>query len=161
MRQAGLAGVVRGKVKKTTIAGTGPRPEDKVKRRFEPASPNQLWVADITYVSTWSGWAYTAFVIDAYARRILGWRTASSMTDTLVLDALEQAIWTREQEGRDDLDQLVAHTDRGSQYGSIRYTQRLAEAGITPSVGAVGSSYDCQSVPAGSREDRVALAGAV
>ena len=110
MRQAGLAGVVRGKVKKTTIAGTGPRPEDKVKRRFEPASPNQLWVADITYVSTWSGWAYTAFVIDAYARRILGWRTASSMTDTLVLDALEQAIWTREQEGRDDLDQLVAHT---------------------------------------------------
>lgn len=142
MKAAGLAGVVRGKVKKTTIAGVGPRPEDLVKRGFAPVAPNLLWVADITYVSTWSGWAYTGFVIDAYARRILGWRTASSMTDTLVLDALEQAIWTREHEGRDDLDRLVAHTDRGSQYGSIRYTQRLAEAGITPSVGAVGSSYD-------------------
>jgi putative transposase len=142
MKAAGLAGAVRGKVKKTTIPGTAPRPEDKVRRRFGPARPNQLWVADITYVSTWAGWAYTAFVIDAYARRIIGWRTACSMTDTLVLDALEQAIWTREHEGRDDLDTLVAHTDRGSQYGSIRYTQRLAEAGITPSVGAVGSSYD-------------------
>ncbi len=102
MRQAGLAGAIRGKVKRTTIAGAGPKPADLVNRNFEPTAPNRLWVADFTYVSTWAGWCYVAFVIDAYARRILGWRTATSMTADLVLDAVEQAIWVREREGRAD-----------------------------------------------------------
>jgi putative transposase len=98
-------------------------------------------VADITYVSTWAGWVYVAFVIDAFARRIIGWRCGSSMSTQLVLDALEQAVWTREREGR-SLESVVAHTDRGSQYTAIRYTERLAEANIAASVGSVGSSYD-------------------
>ena len=142
MKAAGLAGVVRGKVKRTTIAGVGARPDDLVKRDFEPVAPNRLWVADFTYVSTWAGWVFVAFVIDAYARRILGWRTATSMTTELVLDAIEQAIWVREREGRDDFTSLVAHNDRGVQYLSVAYSDRLADAGITASVGAVGSSYD-------------------
>ena len=99
-------------------------------------------MADLTYVSTWSGFAYVAFVVDAYARRILGWRVASTMATSMVLDAIEQAIWTRQQEGVFDLKDVVHHTDRGSQYTSIRFSERLAEAGIQPSVGAVGSSYD-------------------
>ena len=142
MRAEGLAGTVRGKVKRTTIAGADPRPDDLVRRRFEPVAPNRLWVADFTYVSTWTGWAYVAFVIDAYARRILGWRVSTSMTADLVLDALEQAIWTRQREDRDDFTALVAHHDRGVQYVSVAHTQRLADAGIRPSVGAVGSSAD-------------------
>ena len=143
MRGDGLVGARRGSKKRTTIADpAAKRPEDLVGRDFEPVAPNRLWVADITYVSTWAGWVYVAFVIDAYARRILGWRVAATMTTAMVLDALEQAIWTREREGRDDFTALVAHTDRGSQYTSIRYTERIAEAGITPSVGSVGSSYD-------------------
>lgn len=142
MRRDGLAGVVRGKVKRTTIAGVGPKPADLVNRNFEPAAPNRLWVADFTYVSTWAGWCYVAFVIDAYARRILGWRTATTMTADLVLDAVEQAIWVREREDRADFTALVAHHDHGSQYLSLAHSQRLADAGITPSVGAVGSSYD-------------------
>ena len=104
-------------------------------------APDRLWVADITYVSTWSGWVYVAFVVDAYARRILGWRCASSMSTQLVLDALEQAVWTRQREDR-SLESVVAHTDRGSQYVSIRYTERLAQAGIAASVGTVGDSFD-------------------
>jgi putative transposase len=96
-----------------------------------------LWVADLTYVSTWSGWAYVAF--DAYARRILGWRVATTMNTAMVLDSIEQAIWTRQREGIFDLKDVVHHTDRGSQYTSIRFTERLAEAGIQPSVGAAGS----------------------
>ncbi len=95
-----------------------------------------------TYVSTWAGWTYVAFVIDAYARRIVGWRTATTMTADLVLDAIEQAIWTRQHKGRDQFDDLVAHNDRGVQYLSVAYSERLAAAGIKPSVGAVGSSYD-------------------
>ena len=142
MRAEGLAGAVRGKVKRTTIAGAGPRPDDLVRRRFQPVAPNRLWVADFTYVSTWSGWVYVAFVVDAYARRILGWRAATSMTTDLVLDALEQAIWTRQREDRADFTTLVAHHDRGVQYVSVAHTQRLADAGIRPSVGAVGSSAD-------------------
>ena len=142
MRAEGLAGTVRGKVKRTTIPGADPRPDDLVRRRFEPVAPNRLWVADFTYVSTWTGWAYVAFVIDAYARRILGWRVSTSMTTDLVLDALEQAIWTRQDEDRDDFTALVAHHDRGVQYVSVAHTQRLANAGIRPSVGAVGSSAD-------------------
>lgn len=142
MRVQGLTGAVRGKVKRITIPDpAAPRPRDLVKRYFAPPAPDRLWVADMTYVSTWSGWVYVAFVIDAYARRILGWRAGTSMTTQLVLDALEQAIWTRQRQGA-DLGQVVAHTDRGSQYVAIRYTERLAEAGIAASVGAVGSSYD-------------------
>jgi putative transposase len=143
MAELGLTGAVRGKNKRTTIAdSTAPRPADLVQRRFAPPAPNRLWVADLTYVSTWSGFAYVAFVTDAYARRILGWRVASTMTTAMVLDGIEQAIWTRQREGLFDLKDVVHHTDRGSQYTSIRFTERLAEAGIQPSVGAVGSSYD-------------------
>jgi len=142
MRQAGLAGVVRGKVKRTTIGGVGPKPADLVRRNFAPTAPNRLWVSDFTYVSTWAGWVFVAFVIDAYARRIMGWRAATSMTADLVLDAVEQAIWVREREDRADFTALVAHHDHGSQYLSLAHSQRLAEAGIWPSVGAVGSSYD-------------------
>jgi len=117
MTQEGLSGAVRGKVKRTTIADASlpaaPRARDLVRRDFAPPAPDRLWVADITYVSTWSGWVYVAFVIDAYARRIIGWRCGASMTTQLVLDAFEQAVWTRQREGR-LLDSVVAHTDRGS-----------------------------------------------
>lgn len=143
MTDLGLRGAVRGKATTTTIADPGAaRPADLVGRRFAPVAPNRLWVADLTYVSTWSGFAYVAFVTDAYARRVLGWRVASTMATTMVLDSIEQAIWTRQRDGILDLKDVVHHTDRGSQYTSIRFTERLAEAGIQPSVGAVGSSYD-------------------
>jgi putative transposase len=143
MTQLGLTGAVRGKTKRTTIADpAAARPADLVSRQFGPPAPNRLWVADLTYVSTWSGFAYVAFVIDAYARRILGWRVAATMATSMVLDAIEHAIWTRQQDGIFDLKDVIHHTDRGSQYTSIRFTERLAEAGIQPSVGAVGSSYD-------------------
>ena len=142
MRDDGLRGAVRGKVKRTTIADTAAeRAADLVQRRFAPTVPDRLWVADMTYVSTWTCWVYVAFVIDAYARRILGWRAGTSMSTQLVLDALEQAVWTRKRAGA-SLDSVVAHTDRGSQYTSIRYTERLEEAGIAASVGSVGDSYD-------------------
>ncbi len=143
MRTLGLAGAVRGTVKRTTIADPGAqRALDLVRRDFTPPAPNRLWVADMTYVSTWSGWVYVAFVIDAYARRILGWRTGTSMSTQLVLDALEQAVWTRNRHGAADLSGLVHHADRGSQYTSIRFSERLAEIGIAASVGTVGDSYD-------------------
>jgi putative transposase len=142
MRAAGLAGAVRGKAKRTTIPDpAAERARDLVNRDFAPQAPDRLWVADMTYVSTWSGWVYVGFVIDAFARRILGWRCGTSMSTQLVLDALEQAVWTRQRTGA-DLTGLVAHTDRGAQYVSIRYTERLAEAGIAASVGTVGDSYD-------------------
>lgn len=142
MRQTGLEGVRRGKVKRTTVPDpAAERPDDLVSRRFAPLAPNRLWVADITYVSTWSGWVYVAFVTDAYARRIVGWRSGTTMTTQLVLDALEQAIWTRQREGH-DLAGLVHHSDRGSQYTSIALSERLSEAEIAASVGSVGSSYD-------------------
>ncbi|CMD89674.1 Putative transposase for insertion sequence element IS6110 [Mycobacterium tuberculosis] len=143
MTKLGLSGTTRGKARRTTIADPATaRPADLVQRRFGPPAPNRLWVADLTYVSTWAGFAYVAFVTDAYARRILGWRVASTMATSMVLDAIEQAIWTRQQEGVLDLKDVIHHTDRGSQYTSIRFSERLAEAGIQPSVGAVGSSYD-------------------
>jgi putative transposase len=143
MAELGLAGATRGKSRRTTIADpAAARPADLVQRQFAPPAPNRLWVADLTYVSTWSGFAYVAFVVDAYARRILGWRVASTMATSMVLDAIEQSIWTRQQEGVLDLKDVVHHTDRGSQYTSIRFSERLAQAGIQPSVGAVGSSYD-------------------
>jgi len=142
MRTDGLAGAVRGKVKRTTIADPdAQRARDLVGRNFASTAPDRLWVMDITYVSTWSGWVYVAFVTDAYARRILGWRCGSSMATQLVLDALEQAIRTRQRTGA-AVDSVVAHSDRGSQYVSIRHTERLAEAGIAASVGTVGDSFD-------------------
>ena len=140
MRRLGLRGVRRGKVVRTTIGDSkAPCPLDRVNRQFSAERPNQLWVSDFTYVSTWQGWLYVAFVIDVFARRIVGWRVSSSMRTDFVLDALEQALYARQPE-RDGT--LVCHSDRGSQYVSIRYTERLAEAGIEPSVGSKGDSYD-------------------
>ena len=140
MRRLGLRGVRRGKVIRTTIGDANAAcPLDRVNRQFTAARPNQLWVSDFTYVSTWQGWQYVAFVIDVYARRIVGWRQSSSMRTDFVLDALEQALYDRQPQ-RDDA--LIHHSDRGSQYGSIRYSERLAEAGIEPSVGSRGDSYD-------------------
>ncbi len=115
MAELGLAGATRGKSRRTTFADpAAARPADLVQRQFAPPAPNRLWVADLTYVSSWSGFAYVAFVVDAYARRILGWRVASTMATSMVLDAIEQAIWTRQQEGVLDLKDVVHHTDRGS-----------------------------------------------
>ncbi len=140
MRGLGLAGVVRGKVKRTTISSElSPRPADLVERVFSAAAPNRLWLADITYVSTWSGFVYTAFVIDAFSRAIVGWRVSSSLRAELALDALEMAIWSRRSA---DLGGLVHHSDRGSQYLAIRYTERLADEGAVTSVGSKGDSYD-------------------
>ncbi len=140
MRRLGLRGVMRGKVVRTTISDAkAPCPLDRVNRVFKADRPNQLWVSDFTYVSTWQGWLYVAFVVDVFARRIVGWRVSSSMHTDFVLDALEQALYARQPE-RDDA--LIHHSDRGSQYVSIRYTERLAEAGIEPSVGSKGDSYD-------------------
>ena len=143
MKVLGLQGVRRGKVKRTTIADpAATRANDLVGRRFGPLAPNVLWVADITYVSTWSGWVYVAFVVDAYARMILGWRTSTSMTTQLVLDAVEHAIWTRGRHGVADLGGVIHNTDAGSQYTSVRFSEHLAEAGISASVGSVGDSFD-------------------
>jgi len=138
MRQLGLAGVVRGRKTRTTIPDeTAAHPADLVGRDFTATRPNQLWVADLTYVVTWAGFVYVAFVIDAFSRRIVGWRVSRSLRSDLALDALEQALYAR-----GDTERLVHHSDRGVQYLSIRYTERLAEAGIEPSVGSVGDSYD-------------------
>lgn len=140
MRDMGLKGVVRGKEIKTTIADKAkPCPADRVNRQFRVPRPNALWLADFTYVATWQGFAYVAFVIDAFARRIVGWRVSRTAHASFVLDALEQALHDRRpaQGGG-----LVHHSDRGGQYLSIKYTERLAEAGIEPSVGSVGDSYD-------------------
>jgi len=139
MQQMGLRGAVRGRAfKVTTIADeSSDRPSDLVKRDFVATRPNQLWVADITYVATWVGFAYVAFVIDVFSRAIVGWRVSSSLRSDLALDALEQAL-----QQRSPSEGLVHHSDRGVQYLSIRYTDRLLEAGIEPSVGSVGDSYD-------------------
>ena len=143
MRVLGLVGARRGRRHRTTIAdAAASRPADLVQRQFNPPAPNRTWVADFTYVSTWSGMVYVAFVLDANSRRILGWRAATSMKTSLVLDALEQAVWTRDRDGVADLSGLVHHNDAGSQYTSIAFTERLAEAGIDPSVGSVGDAYD-------------------
>ena len=140
MQRLGLRGVVRGKVVRTTISdNTVPCPLDKVNRQFRAERPNELWVSDFTYVSTWQGWVYVAFVVDVFARRIVGWRVSRSMRTDFVLDALEQALYSRQSERNGD---LIHHSDRGSQYVSIRYSERLAEAGIEPSVGSRGDSYD-------------------
>jgi putative transposase len=142
MKALGLQGIRRGKKWKTTIADpAAARPADLVQRRFNPTRPNALWVADFTYAATWVGVVYVAFVIDAYARRILGWRAATSMRTQLVLDALEQAVWVRRREGA-DLAGLVHHSDAGAQYTSITFTERLAAIGVSPSIGTVGDAYD-------------------
>jgi transposase InsO family protein len=140
MRNMGLRGVVRGKPVKTTVADKlAPCPLDRVNRQFHAPAPNMLWVSDFTYVSTWSGMMYVAFVIDVFARRIVGWRVSRSMHASFVLDALEQALAARRPFAGDG---LIHHSDRGSQYVAMKYTERLADAGIEPSVGSVGDSYD-------------------
>lgn len=139
MNGMGLQGATRGRAYKvTTVAdSTATRPPDLVDRKFSATRPNQLWVADITYVATWAGFAYVAFVIDVFSRRIVGWRVSNSLKSDLALDALEQAL-----HARPDADGVVHHSDRGTQYTSIRYTERLAAAGVERSVGSVGDSYD-------------------
>jgi putative transposase len=140
MRSMGLQGVIRNKPVRTTISDKAmPCPLDHVNRQFNAPHPNALWVSDFTYVATWTGFVYVAFVIDAYARRIVGWRVSRTAHASFVLDALEQALHARRPVHRGG---LVHHSDRGSQYVSIKYTERLAEAGIEPSVGSVGDSYD-------------------
>lgn len=140
MRDMGLHGVIRGKPLRTTISDkAAPCRLDRVNRQFHAPAPNRLWVSDFTYVSTWSGFVYVAFVIDVYARYIVGWRVSRTAHASFVLDALEQALHDRRPVHRGG---LVHHSDRGSQYVSIKYTERLAEAGIEPSVGSVGDSYD-------------------
>jgi len=140
MRSMRLQGVIRGKPLRTTISDkAAPCPLDHVNRQFNAAHPNALWVSDFTYVATWTGFVYVAFVIDAYARRIVGWRVSRQAHASFVLDALEQALHERRPAHRGG---LVHHSDRGSQYVSIKYTERLAQAGIEPSVGSVGDSYD-------------------
>jgi transposase InsO family protein len=140
MRAMGLAGVIRGKPVRTTISDrSAPCPLDRVNRQFHAPAPDMLWVSDFTYVPTWAGFVYVAFVIDTFARRIVGWRASRTAHAGFVLDALEQALHARQPARSGG---LIHHSDRGSQYLSIRYTERLAEAGIEPSVGSVGDSYD-------------------
>ena len=141
MRELGIEGVVRGRRCKTTVADPhAERPLDLVERQFVAHRPNELWVADLTYVSTWHKHVYAAFVIDVYSRLVVGWRVSRSLRTDLALDALEQALYARQ----DRHDGLIHHSDRGSQYLSIRYTERLAQAGVEGSVGSVGDSYDCE-----------------
>ena len=140
MKRLGLKGVIRGKAVRTTVSDPkAPCPLDHVNRKFHAERPNALWVSDFTYVSTWQGFVYVAFVVDVFARRIVGWKASSSARTDFVLDALEQALYARRPVGPG---RLVHHSDRGVQYVSIRYTERLAEAGLEPSVGSVGDSYD-------------------
>ena len=139
MAELGIAGMVRGRSQRTTKADpTAVRAPDLVKRLFAASEPNRLWVSDFTYVPTWSGTVYVAFIVDAFSRAIVGWKAATAMRTDLVLDALEMAIWRR----ASVLSGLVAHSDAGSQYTSLRYTERLAEIGAAPSIGTVGDSYD-------------------
>jgi putative transposase len=143
MDDLGLRGVVRGRTPRTTVADPkAERAKDLVARNFNPVAPNRLWVADFTYVRTLMGWVYVAFVIDAYARRILGWKVSDRMTTPLVLDAINHAIWVRRGEGVTDLSGLVHHNDAGSQYTSIAFTDRLIEVGIDASIGTVGDAHD-------------------
>ena len=141
MDAMGLKGAVRGRkfVRTTSADDAAPRPQDLVSRQFRATAPNQLWVADLTYVATWGGFVYVAFVIDVFARRIVGWRASKSLRSDLALDALDQALYDRPIA---ESPRLIHHSDRGTQYLSIRYTDRLAAAGIEPSVGSTGDSYD-------------------
>jgi len=142
MRRAGLRGILRTKGPRTTTPGpAGERPADLVERIFQAATPDQLWVADITYIRTFSGWVYAAFVTDVFSRRVVGWQLSTSLHTDLALDALEMGLWTRRRAGH-DLTKLIHHSDRGVQYRAIRYTERLAEAEAVASVGSKGDSYD-------------------
>jgi putative transposase len=142
MKAVGLQGISRLKTPRTTRGGKGgdSRP-DLVKREFSASAPNRLWVADITYVRTFTGWVYAAFVLDVFSRRVVGWQLSTSLRADLALDALEMGLWTRTRAGQDTGD-LIHHSDRGAQYHAVRYTQRLAEAGAVASVGSKGDSYD-------------------
>jgi putative transposase len=143
MRADGLQGVVRGDPRRTTIAGErADRPADLVDRDFTASAPNRLWIADFTYVATWSGVVYVAFVIDAFSRRILGWKADTNMRTGLVLDTLEMALWSRDRAGLPVEAGLIHHNDAGSQYTSFAFTQRLIDAGVDASVGSVGDAYD-------------------
>jgi putative transposase len=143
MHEHGWVGATRGaKVRTTIAAADAVRPGDLVDRNFTATRPNQLWVADFTYVPTWAGMVYVAFIIDVYSRMIVGWRAANTMKTSLVLDALEMAMWARGRDGITDLTGLIHHTDAGSQYTSFAFTQRLIDAGVDPSVGSVGDAYD-------------------
>jgi putative transposase len=149
MRELGIAGAAARRKRPRTTVPAGPgheRPSDLLERDFTAPAPNRLWVVDFTYVATWSGFAFTAFVSDVFSRRIVGWRTAGNMLTALPLDALEMALWTRGREGRvghgGRLDGLIHHSDAGRQYVSIRYSNRLADAGALASIGSVGDSYD-------------------
>ena len=143
MRQESLVGLRRGKQKRTTIRDEGREPAtDLVQRNFTAAVPDQCWIADMTYVSTWSGWCYTAFVVDVFSQRIVGWAVAATMTDRLVRDALSMAVWQRDHQGHPIADGLIHHNDKGSQYTSVRFGESLANNGILPSTGSVGDSYD-------------------
>ena len=142
MKAAGLRGICRAKGPRTTIPGAGPetRP-DLLDRNFTASAPNRVWVADITYCRTFSGWVYAAFVIDVFSRRVVGWQLSKSLRTELALDALEMGLWTRQHSGQDTAG-VIAHSDKGVQYVAVRYTQRLAEAGAVASVGSTGDSYD-------------------
>jgi putative transposase len=141
MRVNGLRGVSRAKTPRTTVPAKDSFPEDRVNRSFTAVAPNQLWVADITYIKTHSGWVYAAFVLDMFSRRVVGWQVATSLHTRLALDALDMALWARRRDGA-DLSELIHHSDRGVQYRAIRYTDRLADAGVVASVGSKGDSYD-------------------
>ncbi|KAE8763900.1 IS3 family transposase, partial [Georgenia thermotolerans] len=143
MRAHGLRGIAREKTRKTTLSAGAetPRPADLVERRFVAAAPNQLWVADLTYIRTYSGWGYAAFVLDVFSRMIVGWQVSTSLRTDLALDALDMGLWARRRAGQ-DVAGLVHHSDRGVQYRAIRYTERLAEADAVASVGSRGDSYD-------------------
>ncbi|WP_140400173.1 IS3 family transposase [Aeromicrobium sp. PE09-221] len=146
-REQGWVGALRLKKVCTTIGDpAAARPLDLVDRQFWASRPNQLWVADFTYVATWAGTVYVAFVFDVFSRRIVGWRAATRMRTDLVLDTLEHAIWTRRQAGITNLTGLIHHTDAGSQYVSFAFTQRLVDEGVDPSVGSAGDAYDCETV---------------
>jgi putative transposase len=144
MRRQGLRGIGREKTRRTTIAegGQTPTPVDKVGRRFVAEAPNRLWVADLTYIRTFTGWVYAAFVLDVYSRFVVGWQVSTSLRTDLALDALDMGLWARRRAGQDTTG-LIHHSDRGVQYRAIRYTQRLAEADAVASVGSKGDSYDC------------------
>ena len=146
MRRAGLRGISRAKGPRTTVPGSGPdtRP-DLVDRGFRAEAPDRLWVADITYCQTFAGWVYAAFVIDVFSRRVVGWQLSTSLRTDLALDALEMGLWTRQRDGHKP-DGLIHHSDKGVQYLALRYTQRLADAGVVASVGTTGDSYDTQSM---------------
>ena len=143
MRQAGLAGATRGRRVRTTVPGKdGRRAGDLVNRDFHPAGPDRLWVADFTYVPTWAGTVYVAFCLDAFSRRILGWKASTSKQTSLVLDVVDQALWQRGYHPNQQVTGLIHHSDAGSQYTSIAFTERLAQAGIAPSIGTVADAYD-------------------